>query len=136
MKQMVALVLQSVVATAPSTAVAGGPASAVMYKDLRCEHRDGHPAALDAAGLSVRAMPINDLALGEGPSRSDRGNPRPRYDPVGGHAGEGHVPVAAMQRMISEKPAIRGIALPSMSSGSHGMAGPKTAPVRALSFCT
>ena len=39
-----------------------------------------------------------------------------------------------VQRMLREKPAIRGIALPGMPSGSPGMAGPKTAPFKVLSF--
>ncbi len=39
---------------------------------------------------------------------------------------EGHVPVEAIKKMLEEKPAIDGIALPGMPPGSPGMPGKKT----------
>ncbi len=41
---------------------------------------------------------------------------------------EGHVPVAVIQRLLEEQPAIDGIALPGMPAGSPGMGGVKAAP--------
>ncbi len=41
---------------------------------------------------------------------------------------EGHVPVEAIKKLIEEKPAIKGIALPGMPIGAPGMPGPKTSP--------
>ena len=41
---------------------------------------------------------------------------------------EGHVPVATILRLLSEKPAIRGISLPGMPAGSPGMFGEKNEP--------
>ncbi len=38
---------------------------------------------------------------------------------------EGHVPVEAIAKLLTEKPNIRGIALPGMPSGSPGMSGEK-----------
>lgn len=40
---------------------------------------------------------------------------------VGGYAVEGHVPAADIQRLLREKPAIAGIAVPGMPVGSPGM---------------
>lgn len=40
---------------------------------------------------------------------------------VDGYAIEGHVPAADIRRMLTEKPAIRGIAVPGMPIGSPGM---------------
>jgi hypothetical protein len=40
---------------------------------------------------------------------------------VGGYTVEGHVPAADIQRMLKEKPAIAGIAVPGMPQGSPGM---------------
>jgi hypothetical protein len=40
---------------------------------------------------------------------------------VGGYAVEGHVPAADIQRLLKEKPAIAGIAVPGMPMGSPGM---------------
>ncbi|MFQ5919003.1 MAG: DUF411 domain-containing protein [Thermoplasmata archaeon] len=41
---------------------------------------------------------------------------------------EGHVPVAALQRLMHDRPAIDGISLPGMPAGSPGMGGMKGAP--------
>ena len=40
---------------------------------------------------------------------------------VGNYVVEGHVPAADIQRMLKEKPAIAGIAVPGMPMGSPGM---------------
>jgi hypothetical protein len=40
---------------------------------------------------------------------------------IGSYVVEGHVPAADIQRMLKEKPAIAGIAVPGMPVGSPGM---------------
>ncbi len=45
---------------------------------------------------------------------------------VDGYFVEGHVPAEAISKLVAEKPAIKGIALPGMPSGSPGMPGSKT----------
>ena len=45
---------------------------------------------------------------------------------IGGYVVEGHVPVEAIDRLLADKPQIKGIALPGMPSGNPGMPGPKT----------
>ena len=47
---------------------------------------------------------------------------------IGGYFVEGHMPIEAIEKLLSERPDIRGIALPGMPSGSPGMPGPKTEP--------
>ena len=42
-----------------------------------------------------------------------------------GYIVEGHVPLEAVEKLLVEKPSIRGIALPEMPSGTPGMPGPK-----------
>lgn len=41
---------------------------------------------------------------------------------------EGHVPYAVIDRLLTESPAVAGIALSDMPSGSPGMPGAKTEP--------
>ncbi|MFC1935639.1 DUF411 domain-containing protein [Chloroflexota bacterium] len=53
---------------------------------------------------------------------------------VGNYILEGHVPVEAIQRLLMEKPAIRGIALPGMPSGSPGMPDEKTEAFEIYAF--
>ena len=42
---------------------------------------------------------------------------------VGGYVVEGHVPADVMQKLLKEKPAVAGIAVPGMPMGSPGMEG-------------
>lgn len=41
---------------------------------------------------------------------------------------EGHIPIEAISKLFSEKPAIAGIAMPGMPAGSPGMPGRKVSP--------
>lgn len=47
---------------------------------------------------------------------------------IGDYVVEGHVPVAPIKRLLTEKPAIKGISLPGMPQGSPGMTGEKEGP--------
>jgi len=47
---------------------------------------------------------------------------------IGDYVIEGHVPVSAINRLLSEKPDIRGISLLGMPDGSPGMTGTKKGP--------
>lgn len=44
---------------------------------------------------------------------------------VDGYVVEGHVPAKAMQRLLSERPEVKGLAVPGMPAGSPGMEGPR-----------
>ena len=51
---------------------------------------------------------------------------------VDGYVVEGHVPAAVVERLVAEKPAIRGVSLPGMPNGSPGMGGAKEGPFQVL----
>jgi hypothetical protein len=53
---------------------------------------------------------------------------------VGGYTIEGHVPADEIVRLLSEKPAVEGLAVPGMPIGSPGMEGPGARPYEVLSF--
>lgn len=53
---------------------------------------------------------------------------------IGGYFVEGHVPLAAIERLLAERPAIDGIALPGMPAGSPGMAGVAEGPFEVLAI--
>lgn len=44
---------------------------------------------------------------------------------IGNYFFEGHIPVVAINKVLNEKPEIKGISLPGMPSGSPGMPGEK-----------
>ena len=132
-KRAIVLALGAMVLSGPATAAAER-VSAVMYKNPGCECCDGHAEALRRAGLDVRVLPTPDLAA----VKARAGVPDTLQGChtifVGGYAVEGHVPMRAVQRLLAERPAVRGIALPGMPAGSPGMGGTQTAPFRVLSF--
>ena len=47
---------------------------------------------------------------------------------IGGYFVEGHVPLEAIAKLLTEKPDIAGIAMPGMPTGSPGMPGSKQGP--------
>ncbi|GIW65497.1 MAG: hypothetical protein KatS3mg094_016 [Candidatus Parcubacteria bacterium] len=49
---------------------------------------------------------------------------------IGDYFIEGHIPIEAIQKLLTEKPDINGIALPGMPSGSPGMPGFKIYPFK------
>ncbi len=53
---------------------------------------------------------------------------------IHGYAVEGHVPADLVRKMIDEKPAIAGLAVPGMPMGSPGMEGPTSQPYDVIAF--
>lgn len=53
---------------------------------------------------------------------------------VDGYVVEGHVPLAALEQLLAERPAIDGIGLPGMPLGSPGMSGEATGPLAVVAF--
>jgi hypothetical protein len=55
---------------------------------------------------------------------------------VAGYVVEGHVPVAAVERLLAERPAVLGLAVPGMPLGSPGMEieGEPAAPFDVIAF--
>lgn len=53
---------------------------------------------------------------------------------VEGYTVEGHVPADVIRRLLAERPAIDGIAVPGMPMGSPGMEGPYKEPYEIFTF--
>jgi len=53
---------------------------------------------------------------------------------IDGYVIEGHVPADLIKRILKERPAIVGLAVPGMPVGSPGMEGPKPEPYEVLTF--
>lgn len=53
---------------------------------------------------------------------------------VGGYFIEGHVPLAAVEKLLADRPDIDGIALPGMPAGSPGMGGLPEGPLEVLAI--
>jgi hypothetical protein len=113
-----------------STPAAAGESSrqATLYKNPQCGCCEGYADYLRENGFEVTVKPTHDLPL----LHRQYGVPEPlvgcHTTLVAGYVVEGHVPIGALLRMLTERPAIKGISLPGMPAGSPGMFGEKTAP--------
>jgi hypothetical protein len=103
-------------------------ASAQLYKNPQCSCCEGYATYLRNHGYAVVTTPTHDLSL----IRRQNGIPEKlagcHTTLVGGYVIEGHVPVAAIDKLLSERPKIKGISLPGMPEGSPGMTGRKSEP--------
>ena len=96
-------------------------AKMTVYKDPACGCCHEWSKAMAAAGFSVDARDTDDLAA----VKARLGVP---VDLEGCHTAvvkgyylEGHVPLAAVQQLLQERPPLRGLAVPGMPPGSMGM---------------
>lgn len=134
LKTLMKLTVGPALLLAPGTVSAADRPPGVMYKTPGCECCDGHAEALRRAGINLRVVESEKLA-----SLKERAGVPAELQGchtilIGGYAVEGHVPVAAVKRLLVQKPAVRGIALPGMPAGSPGMGGAKAAPFKVMSF--
>ena len=53
---------------------------------------------------------------------------------IDGYVIEGHVPADLIYKLLKEKPAVLGLAVPGMPAGSPGMEGGKPEPYEVLTF--
>lgn len=109
----------------PAAAVAE---QGILYKNPQCGCCEGHAEHLRRNGIDVKSVATHDLAL----LRQKHGVPTELVGChmllIDGYVVEGHVPASVVKRLLTERPAIKGISLPGMPTGSPGMSGPKTAP--------
>jgi hypothetical protein len=117
-----AMSLLSAAAFVPQRASAAWPPITV-HKDPNCDCCSGWVVHLDRYGFQVKA--IETAALDR--LKAELGIPIElaacHTAEVGGYLIEGHVPAAAIERLLADRPKARGLAVPGMPSGSPGMSG-------------
>jgi hypothetical protein len=96
----------------------------VVYKTPTCgcctdwvDHAREH-------GFTVVAHDLNDLTVVKRQLGVPAGRISCHTSVVRGYTVEGHVPADLIQKMLAERPRIRGLAVPGMPMGSPGMEGP------------
>lgn len=101
---------------------------AIVYKTSSCGCCSEYTTYLRSKGFDVEVVNLADISS----IKQQYGVPINMQSchttVLGGYFVEGHVPIEAIDRLLSEKPAIDGIALPKMPSGSPGMPGSQTQP--------
>jgi hypothetical protein len=101
---------------------------ALMYKNPQCGCCEGYASYLRRNGFKVTVRETHNMSL----ISQQNGVPEKLAGChtmlVGGYVVEGHVPVGAINKLLKERPGIKGISLPGMPEGSPGMTGVKTEP--------
>lgn len=112
------------VATAGAGCGAASNAETVtVYKTPTCGCCSKWISHLEANGFEVEFVDLKDVR----PVKRENGVPQELSSChtalVAGYVIEGHVPVADIRRLLEERPAIDGLAVPRMPIGSPGMEG-------------
>ena len=107
---------------------AAEPVKALLYKNPQCGCCETYASYLRENGFAVDVKPTNDLAQ----ISRNAGVPEAYQGChtmfIGGYVVDGHVPVASIRKLLTERPDVAGVALPGMPPGSPGMTGEKRGP--------
>lgn len=101
---------------------------ATLYKNPQCGCCEGYADYLRDNGFEVEVKPTNDLTQISREAGVPENFQGCHTSFIDGYVVDGHVPVNAVRKLLSERPDIAGIALPGMPLGSPGMGGEKTGP--------
>ena len=119
----------------PSTAQAQAATELTVYRSPTCNCCGHWVDHMQAAGFAVENVITDDMDA----IKDQYGVPEALASChtalVEGYVIEGHVPASDVQRLLSERPAILGIAAPGMPVGSPGMEmGDRVDPYTVVSF--
>lgn len=107
--------------------------SAVLHKEPWCGCCTAYADYLEEHGIQVKRVDHNDITPLKQRLGTDQAESCHTVE-LNGYVIEGHVPIAAIQKLLEEKPEIKGIAVPGMPFNSPGMGPeiPGTLPVLSL----
>lgn len=101
-----------------------------VYKDASCGCCGGWIDHMVKAGFRVTAHDVSDLASVKARYGVSDELASCHTAVIAGYVVEGHVPAAAVDRLLSSRPSLRGLAAPGMPVGSPGMELPGQPPER------
>lgn len=120
-RQFLARSASAFVVAALSTPAMAAPTVMTVHKDPNCGCCHLWAEAMLKAGFDVRLDDVEDLA----PIKARFGVPGElegcHTAEVDGYFLEGHVPLSSVRKLLAERPAVKGLAVPGMPSGSLGM---------------
>ncbi len=106
----------------------------VVYKDPACECCGSWAHHMRRNGFAVVVNNVADMD----PVKREAGIPEAMESChtayVGGYLVEGHVPASDIKRMLAERPAIKGLAVPGMPISAPGMDSAEREPFAVLAF--
>jgi len=97
-----------------------------VYKSPTCGCCVGYISELKKQGFEVNTITTENMNSIKDKYNIPREMQSCHTSITEGYFVEGHVPIEAVNKLLTEKPEIDGIALPDMPAGSPGMPGQKT----------
>lgn len=96
-----------------------------LYASPTCGCCEAYATYVKKREIPLQVQKTRDLST----IKTDLGIPRDLWSchtvDMGQYIVEGHVPLAAIEKLVEEQPQVAGIALPEMPNGSPGMGGSK-----------
>ena len=114
----------------------GAGQSVALYKSPNCGCCTGHAKALEEAGFTVTIEETTDLDAIKQSNNIPADGASCHTAVIGDYVVEGHVPLEAIEKLLTEEPDIAGIGLPGMPIGTPGMPGRKVAPYEVYQLST
>ena len=109
-----------------------GEKDVTLYKNPQCGCCEGYADYLRENGFAVEVKPTHDLSA----MSREAGVPDDvqgcHLSFIDGYVVSGHVPVGTVNKLLTERPDIKGVTLPGMPMGSPGMSGTKEGPFEML----
>lgn len=99
-----------------------------LYKDPSCGCCEGYAAALRRQGFAVTVEETSELEAIKAGHNIPVAGSSCHTSVIGGYVVEGHVPMAALAKLLEEQPDVAGIGLAGMPIGTPGMPGLQRAP--------
>ena len=106
----------------------------IMFKDPECDCCVSYASYLRSEGFDVEIRTTEDMRLIKSKYHIPTNMESCHTSIIGDYFVEGHVLIEAINKLLQEKPAIDGIALPQMPAGSPGMDGAKSGPFKIYSL--
>lgn len=108
--------------------VAAAERQATIYKHPQCGCCTGHGDYLKNHGFDVKIVATEAIDQVKNMAGIPDSLHSCHTTMIDGYVVEGHVPAPVIDKLLSERPKIKGIALPGMPQGSPGMSGDKEGP--------
>ena len=128
MKRNLALLVAALLVTIAGATAQQKPPMVEVYKSPTCGCCSAWVDHLRDQGFEVRTIETDKVDELKATRRIPRQVQSCHTALVSGYVVEGHVPAADVARLLKERPAIAGIAVPGMPVGSPGMEIPGTKP--------
>lgn len=141
LKRVLTLLVSGLLLAACGATPSSSPSGAAMSQRTMTVYRSPDCSCCHAwadiarrAGWTVATVDVTDMTA----FKAEQGVPSTKQSChtalIGDYFVEGHVPMAALERLVAERLAIDGIALPGMPAGSPGMGGTQSAPFEVLAI--